>query len=343
MKEFSVLFVDDDVNVLSSLKRGLINEDYQSFFATSGEKALAIMEENNISVIVTDMRMPGMDGLKLLKVIEKKYPLVVKIVLTGYTQLPQILATVNYVNIFKFITKPWKLEEEFKVTIRQAVEQYKLLRDREQYEETLMKRDALYQNILRETEEKIRNNKKNFESIKEINKYIFDILKKQLQEGNSFDAEKVIQTVENMYGRYIEALSAEIIEFNLERFETDLRSWLNKYNLDKWVNIDTTSKRNCSLRGNYTLILYIVTLLIKQLFELAGVYSLNLQINFMKNEINILIAIDKSESSLSFIQKKCLEESISMPFIEAVCKVSEYDFKINVLDVNFWFELKIPV
>ena len=125
MKKNSVLFVDDDINVLSSLRRGLIDEEYKSFFATGGQEALAIMEENEISVIVSDMRMPEMDGLKLLKTIKEKYPDTVKIVLTGYTQLQQVLATINQVDIFKFITKPWDMEEEFKIIIRQAVEYYK--------------------------------------------------------------------------------------------------------------------------------------------------------------------------------------------------------------------------
>jgi len=343
MKEYSVLFVDDDINVLSSLKRGLIDEDYQSFFATSGDKALAIMEENDISIIVTDMRMPGMDGLKLLKIVEEKYPLVVKIVLTGYTQLPQILATVNQVNIFKFITKPWKLEEEFKVIIRQAIEQYKLLREKEQYKEALKKRDALYKNILRETDEKIKNNKKSFDSIKEINRYIFNILKKQLQKGDISDAEKAIQAMENMYEEYAVALSSEIIEFDLEKLETDLRSWFINHNIDKWVKMEIINNKSCSVRGNYNLILFIVTLLIKHLFDLAGVYSVNLQINFIENEINIITSIDKSEKSLSFIHKKCLEESITISFLESVCEVAEYYFKINLVDANSSFELKITV
>ena len=108
---YSVLFVDDEVNILNALRRGLIDEEYTCYFAISGQQALRIMEAEKIAVIVTDMRMPGMDGLALLKEVAAKWPLTVKIVLSGFTQLQQILATINQVDIFKFITKPWKLEE----------------------------------------------------------------------------------------------------------------------------------------------------------------------------------------------------------------------------------------
>jgi DNA-binding NtrC family response regulator len=75
--EEAVLFVDDEVNILNSLRRGLIDVDYKCFFASSGKEALEIMKENLISVIVTDMRMPEMDGLTLLKEVKEKYPMTV--------------------------------------------------------------------------------------------------------------------------------------------------------------------------------------------------------------------------------------------------------------------------
>ena len=72
MADITVLFVDDEVNVLSSLKRGLYKEDYRCMFAESAGEALKIMEEHKIAVIVTDMKMPGMDGLALLRILKEK-------------------------------------------------------------------------------------------------------------------------------------------------------------------------------------------------------------------------------------------------------------------------------
>ncbi len=121
----TVLIVDDEIEILKSLNRGLHSEPYDKIFVSSGAQAIdAIKKDQNISVILTDMRMPGMNGLELLKLVDQINPKIVKIVLTGYTQLPQILATVNSVDIFKFMTKPWDLEIELKSTLKAAIEEY---------------------------------------------------------------------------------------------------------------------------------------------------------------------------------------------------------------------------
>ncbi len=120
----TVLFVDDEEKVLKSLKRGFLDEPYKKLFAISGKEALEILEKNEIYVIVTDMRMPEMNGLELLKIVKEKYPDVVRMVLSGYTQVSTLLTAINQGEIFKFITKPWKLEEEFKPAIHEAIEHY---------------------------------------------------------------------------------------------------------------------------------------------------------------------------------------------------------------------------
>ncbi|HUU16132.1 MAG TPA: response regulator [Sedimentisphaerales bacterium] len=68
MEKRTVLFVDDEKKVLSCLKGGLLDEPYETLFAGSGKEALEILEQNEVQVIVTDMRMPEMGGLELLKI-----------------------------------------------------------------------------------------------------------------------------------------------------------------------------------------------------------------------------------------------------------------------------------
>jgi len=120
----TILFVDDEIRLLQSLKRGMLDEPYNLLFAESGKKALELLEENEVHVIVTDMRMPEMSGLKLLRIVKVKYPHIVRLVLSGYTQVTTLLTAINQGEIFKFITKPWKMEGEFKSIIRQAVDHY---------------------------------------------------------------------------------------------------------------------------------------------------------------------------------------------------------------------------
>ncbi len=122
----TILFVDDEVRLLRSIERGLLDEPYNLLFAESGKDALELLEENEVHIIVTDMRMPEMSGLDLLRIVKEKYPHIVRIVLSGYTQVTTLLTAINQGEIFRFITKPWKMEDEFKTVLRQAVDHYRV-------------------------------------------------------------------------------------------------------------------------------------------------------------------------------------------------------------------------
>lgn len=154
MNRGKVLFVDDEENILNALRRGLIDADYECFFVGNGVEALEIIKNNVISVIVTDMRMPKMDGLTLLKEVKAISPDTVKIVLSGYTQLQQMLATINQVDIFKFITKPWNMDEEFRIVIDQALDYYNLRMENKRTKKLLEKRNAAYKNMIKTIENK---------------------------------------------------------------------------------------------------------------------------------------------------------------------------------------------
>jgi len=136
-KKRTVLFIDDNQSVLASLERGLMDEPYRTLFARSGDEALEILKDKEVHVIVTDMRMPGMSGLELLKIVKKEYPRIIRLVLSGYAQITTLLTAVNQGEIFKYITKPWKLEEEFKSVVRQAIDYYNLQDERDSLIEKL--------------------------------------------------------------------------------------------------------------------------------------------------------------------------------------------------------------
>ncbi len=131
MEQRTVLFVDDEERLLRSLQRGLIDEAYTSLFANSGREALELLKKHEVHVLVTDMRMPEMGGLELLRIVKEEYPHMIRMVLSGYTQITTLLTAINQGEVYKFITKPWKLEEEFKPSIRQAIEYYDLHNERD--------------------------------------------------------------------------------------------------------------------------------------------------------------------------------------------------------------------
>jgi DNA-binding NtrC family response regulator len=118
----TILFVDDEIRLLRSIERGMLDEPYRMLFAESGPEALKLLEANEVHILVTDMRMPEMTGLELLKIVKERYPRIVRLVLSGYTQATTLLTAINQGEIFRFITKPWKMDEDFKPAIRQAIE-----------------------------------------------------------------------------------------------------------------------------------------------------------------------------------------------------------------------------
>lgn len=101
-----VLFVDDEPNILSGLKRMFrpLRQHKDFFFVESGNEALDFISKNHVDVVVSDMRMPGMDGAALLAKIQEQYPQVIRIMLTGQADEDSILRTVGVVH--QFIAKP---------------------------------------------------------------------------------------------------------------------------------------------------------------------------------------------------------------------------------------------
>jgi CheY-like chemotaxis protein len=119
-----VLFVDDEERLLETLKLGLEDEPYRCLFATSGPHALDLLKRHKVHVVVTDMHMPEMSGMYLLRTIRQQYPEVVRMVLSGHTQATTMLPAINEGHVYKYIPKPWQMEEELKPLIRSALEYY---------------------------------------------------------------------------------------------------------------------------------------------------------------------------------------------------------------------------
>lgn len=211
----NVLFVDDEISILHALKRGIINEKYKAYFANSGTKALEIMGTKDIGVIVTDMKMPGMDGLSLLKVVKDKYPDTVRMVLSAYTQVPQMLATINQVGIYRFVTKPWKLESEFKNDIRSAIDYYNSQKQEQTFKEALEAKSNIYQSLLSTTNEKLLSSKADLENIKNININILNNIKKTVgdsKELNTPDRELLLSkiiSIEDLYHKCVGSVLAK--------------------------------------------------------------------------------------------------------------------------------------
>lgn len=121
---FKILYVDDERVNLSSFK-ALLRREYNVFIAESGIEALEILEQENIHLIISDQRMPLMTGVELLAKVKEKYPEMIRMVLTGYSDMQAIVDAINKGNIYYYIRKPWK-GDELKVIIQNALETYAL-------------------------------------------------------------------------------------------------------------------------------------------------------------------------------------------------------------------------
>ena len=105
-----VLCVDDEPGILRSLQ-WLLKKDFDVMIAASGQEALEVLRHNEIDVIISDQRMPGMMGSEFLREARKISPRSMRILLTGYSDLQAILRSVNDGEVFRFINKPWNIKE----------------------------------------------------------------------------------------------------------------------------------------------------------------------------------------------------------------------------------------
>lgn len=117
----SILFVDDEIQILKALKRLFLQSDYRIFLAESGQEALQILEREEIDLLATDMRMPGMDGFKLLTIVKEKYPGIIRLIVSGYADEKLIIKAIESGYARMYLLKPWD-NDYFKGVIEQMFE-----------------------------------------------------------------------------------------------------------------------------------------------------------------------------------------------------------------------------
>ena len=137
---FSILCVDDEKSILNALKRLLRKEGYQLLFANSGKEGLEILKDQKVHLVISDQRMPGMSGTEFLEIVKEKYPDVLRIILTGYSDIDSITESINKGNIYKFFFKPWN-DLRLKSEIRQITEQINLIQTNKRLDETVVQQN----------------------------------------------------------------------------------------------------------------------------------------------------------------------------------------------------------
>jgi putative nucleotidyltransferase with HDIG domain len=122
------MFVDDEPANLRLLER-LFRRQYQCLTAASGAEALRLLEQHDVALLITDQRMPNMTGIELLKNASGMRPHMVRMILTGYTDVGALVEAINCGQVYKYVTKPWN-NEELQLTVTRALEHYETNRAR---------------------------------------------------------------------------------------------------------------------------------------------------------------------------------------------------------------------
>jgi putative nucleotidyltransferase with HDIG domain len=131
---YKIMVVDDEPANVRLLER-LFRRDYQVIAASSGAEALQLLSQHDVALLVTDQRMPGMTGIELLSRAAEMRPHMVRIILTGYTDMEALVEAINCGQVYRYVTKPWN-NEDLRLTASRALEHYEA--NRGQHELTLV-------------------------------------------------------------------------------------------------------------------------------------------------------------------------------------------------------------
>jgi DNA-binding NtrC family response regulator len=125
---YKIMVVDDEPVNLRTLMR-LFRQDYEVVTADSGLEALRLLEQHDVALLIADQRMPEMTGIELMKETVAVRPHMIKILLTGYTDVGALIESINCGLVYRYLTKPWN-NDDLKLTVARALEYYETTKSR---------------------------------------------------------------------------------------------------------------------------------------------------------------------------------------------------------------------
>jgi DNA-binding NtrC family response regulator len=121
---YKIMIVDDEPANLRTLLR-LFRQEYQVITAESGAEALTLLQQHDVALMISDQRMPQMTGIELMKKAVEVRPQMVKILLTGYTDIGALIESINSGLVYRYLTKPWN-NDDLQLTVARALEYYEI-------------------------------------------------------------------------------------------------------------------------------------------------------------------------------------------------------------------------
>jgi response regulator RpfG family c-di-GMP phosphodiesterase len=174
----NLLFVDDEPNVLKALRRLFRGAEYQVYMAEGGADGLEILAQHPIDLIISDMRMPQMDGAEFLTRAAERWPNIVRILLTGYADIESTIAAVNKGKIYSYCSKPWE-DNELKILVNNALEQKRLRDERRQLFDIINRQNQELKELNAGLEDKVEKRTEQLRKSLQLIDQAHDALKKQ--------------------------------------------------------------------------------------------------------------------------------------------------------------------
>lgn len=151
----TILCVDDEPQILSSLKRLLKRNSYEVLLAKDGQEALQVLDNHAVDVVISDMRMPNMTGAELFAHTSNKWPEAQRILLTGYSDIESSMSAINEGKIYRYLLKPWD-EQALQQAVDDAMRQKQLLADKQRLEQLTQQQNQDLKQLNNNLEEKVK-------------------------------------------------------------------------------------------------------------------------------------------------------------------------------------------
>ncbi|MHC4470315.1 MAG: response regulator [Planctomycetota bacterium] len=144
----TIFVVDDEANVLSAVRRCLRTLPVRIEGSTNAFDALAAIESHpgDVAAVISDQRMPGMDGLELLRIVKEARPTTVRVLFTGFAEMDVVVRAINVGEVFRFVRKPWD-DLELQGVVQSAIQQHELLVENMRLREKVQQQEAALKDL----------------------------------------------------------------------------------------------------------------------------------------------------------------------------------------------------
>ncbi len=153
-ERFSVLCVDDELNIQNALRRLLRRAGYDVLSASGGGEGLELLARQSVDLVISDMRMPQMDGVEFLGEVRARHPSVLRILLTGYADIGSTVGAINHGQILRYVAKPWN-DDDLLAMVASSLELKRLERERDRLEKLTQRQNAELKDLNEGLEQKV--------------------------------------------------------------------------------------------------------------------------------------------------------------------------------------------